>query len=92
LITDDNDLPANLAGADITWVMYRQTSKEIILTKTLVSGISIISSGIIDIVLNPIDTTNLVVQQLNHECKIVDLIGPSVVSVGRISILDSVID
>jgi hypothetical protein len=94
-ITDDNNLPVDLANTAITWIMYRQTTKEIIVTKTLNNGIEIVGNttdGIIDITIDPADTTDLLMCQLNHECKIVDAIGPSVVCVGIVNILDSVIN
>lgn len=71
-VYDENDAILDLSGYDITWVLYKLTSKQIVLTKTLGSGISVPapSSGQIVIDILPVDTENLVPNTYVHECEL----------------------
>lgn len=61
-----------LAGYDITWVVYKSTTKAIVLTKTLGAGITVPtpSNGEIVIDILPVDTMNLIPNTYLHECEI----------------------
>lgn len=67
------DLSPYVAFDGITWVMYRQTSQQTVLTKTYGEGITvpIPSNGEIIITLLPTDTENINPSTYNHECEIV---------------------
>lgn len=73
---NNNNLPLDLAPYvafnGIVWVVYRKTTKAIVLSKTLSAGISVPApiTGIIKITLNPADTELLEPNVYNHECEI----------------------
>lgn len=71
-VTDENDAILPLSGYDITWVMYRQTSKEEVLRKELGDGITVPtpSNGQIVIGFLPTDTADIVPNTYSHECEI----------------------
>jgi hypothetical protein len=90
-ITDESGLPLNLTDTEIIFVLYNQTTKVIRVTKTLGSGISISDTelGVIIITLDGTDTVNLLEAVLNHECRVTDITGPSVVEVGIVTLIKS---
>lgn len=76
----------------ITWVVYKQTSKVAVLTKTYGSGITVPTpaNGQIVVDLLPSDTESLASAIYNHECEISS--GPNdvyTVSTGTLKLLYS---
>lgn len=69
---DENDAILDLSGYDIVWVMYKSTTKNIMLSKSLGSGITVPtpSNGQILIDILPVDTENIVPNTYLHECEI----------------------
>jgi len=69
---DENDAILNLTGYDITWVLYKSTTKELILSKTLGDGITVPTPSNGEIVINflPEDTENVIPNTYLHECEI----------------------
>lgn len=76
LVTDeDTDLPVDLTpylSGTIIWVVYDKSTKNLILSKSLGSGVTVPSpsSGIVIITLSPTDTENITPKLYNHECEI----------------------
>jgi len=70
-VLDETDAPRDVTGYLATWVVYKPTTKEIVLTKTVGSGISVLVGAVFDITLEPEDTINLL-GQYNHECELLD--------------------
>jgi hypothetical protein len=70
-VYDGYGAPLNITGSDFTWVVYRPTPGNIVLTKTTTSGINLTvpASGLMEITLAPQDTINLL-GQYNHEGEI----------------------
>jgi hypothetical protein len=80
-VVDENGAALDLTPYDaINWVVYKPTTKEIVLSKTLGSGITVAAplTGIITISLVPADTENIFPMIYAHECEINS--GTSVVS------------
>jgi hypothetical protein len=78
-VVDENGAALDLSSYDaIHWVAYKPTTKEEILSKTLGSGITVPSLGVIKISLVPADTEILTPLIYAHECEISD--GTNVVS------------
>lgn len=75
-VLDDNDNIVNISNTNLAYVVYRQTSEDIVIQKTTTSGIDITapSSGIFQITLNPVDTLSLKGHFL-HECELKDVEG-----------------
>ena len=71
-IYDEDGVILPLAGYDITWVVYHPTTKNVILSKSLGSGITVPTplNGEVIIELLPVDTENVVPNTYNHECEI----------------------
>lgn len=71
-VYDETGAILPLDGYDITWVLYKLTSKQIVLTKTLGAGITVPTpaNGQILIDIQPADTENLVPNTYLHECEI----------------------
>lgn len=93
-IVDDDNLPLDLTNATITFKVYRKTTKEVVITKTLSDGISAVgplTDGVIDITIDTEDTRNLNIGKFNHQCGVTDAVGPSIVCVGTVDILENVI-
>ena len=72
-IYDTAGAELDISGSTFEWVVYRPTSGEIVLTKTVGSGITIIDApnGLIRITLVPDDTLTLL-GNYNHECELTD--------------------
>ena len=91
-VTDEDGAILPLTGYDAIWVVYKQTSKELIISKVLASGISIPtpSNGEIIIDLLPEDTETVIPGTYLHECEIsTSPIDVSTVSTGTIKVLYS---
>jgi hypothetical protein len=97
-VTDEETgLPLNLspyvANSGIAWVVYRPTTKEIVLSKLFGAGVEAVipySNGVIKITLNPSDTENIIPNTYNHECEISSsLTNVATVTVGTIKFLYS---
>jgi hypothetical protein len=74
-VVDCNDLPLDLTTySGMQWVVYRPTTKEIVLTKSLGSGITMpegaAASGLFLVSIEPEDTENLIAGRYIHEGKI----------------------
>jgi hypothetical protein len=72
-VVDENGAPLDLTPYDaINWVAYKPTTKEIVLSKILGSGIMVDTplAGIIKISLVPADTENIYPLIYAHECEI----------------------
>lgn len=82
----------DIATCTFTWVVYKQTSKEIVLTKTTASGIvadNINNEITISIVR---DETNAMLGHYLHICKMVDSVGYEYTPfAGSLEIYESVI-
>lgn len=91
-VYDENDAILPLDGYEVSWVMYRSTNKQLVLSKTLGDGITIPtpSNGQIVIDFLPDDTVNIVPNTYAHECEIST--GPtdvSTVTVGAVKVFYS---
>lgn len=71
-VYDEDGAILNLTGYNINWVMYKSTTKELILSKSLGSGITVPtpSNGQIVIDFLPVDTENVIPNTYLHECEI----------------------
>lgn len=71
---EDGSVLDLISFTQITWVIYHQTTKVAVLTKTLGAGITVPtpSNGVILIDLLPADTENISPSLYNHECEISD--------------------
>lgn len=90
-IVDDDDVAVPLTNCSINWVLYKQTSKQIVITKTTSDGITVEdeSGGIIVILLEPEDTENLL-GQFTQEGELTDGTGTiSTIFIGSVKILNS---
>ena len=90
-VTDEDGAILPLTGYDAIWVVYKQTSKELIISKTLGSGILIPTptDGQIVIDLIPADTETINPGSYLHECEIVSGTEVSTVTTGIIKVLYS---
>jgi hypothetical protein len=91
-VTDENDAILPLTGYNIVWVIYKQTNKELILSKTLGDGITVPtpSNGQIIISITPEDTELITPSTYLHECEIsTSPTDVSTVTVGIVKILYS---
>lgn len=92
-VYDDNGSPVDLSDYTVIWKVFKQTTKEVVLSKSLSSGITISGAYLNDIVIQllPADTVNLTPAVYNHEGEIDS--GPSnhaTVAVGTVRVLFSV--
>lgn len=91
-VTDEDGAALPLTGYDAIWVVYKQTTKELILSKVLGSGIMIPTpaNGQIIIDLLPEDTEDITPGKYLHECEIsTSSTDVSTVTTGIIKILYS---
>lgn len=77
IVTDEEtglplDLSPYVANDGIVWVLYGQTNKNIILSKSYGEGITVPvpSTGELIVTLLPTDTENVIPNTYNHECEI----------------------
>ena len=73
-VVDDADVPVDISGSTIKWVIYKRTGENVVLSKTLASGIALTvpASGIFEITLDRADTLNLLGNSFNHEAELSD--------------------
>ena len=90
--TDPNDVPIDVSGCTIRWIVYKRSPQNIVIDKTTPStGIALTdpTNGIFEITLVPGDTENLL-GEYNHECELTDMDSKiSTIFVGYIKILAS---
>lgn len=90
-VVDEDNLPWNLTGCSVNYVVYKGGTGVIIITKTTTSGISLTNpvNGIMEISLIPSDTEDYTGYYL-HECEITDTQGRiSTIFTGKFTINDS---
>jgi hypothetical protein len=81
------DEVTTLSGVSLEYLVYRPTTQEVKIVKTLVSGIVITGSQTFDIELEPEDTTNLL-GIYNHQCRIIDTDShPYTIFTGNFSVI-----
>jgi len=89
-VYDCNDAVVDLTPyTTIEWTAYKQTSKESILTKSLVSGLTVPtpSNGQIIITFTPADTTSIAPALYSHQCEISTATDVYTVAVGTMKLL-----
>jgi len=89
VLDSDTGLPVSLAGYSVRWVVYEQTTKAIILQKSLGSGITVPNptDGKVVIALDSADTQTLTPKVYNHECEIyINTTSVITVSVGTMRV------
>lgn len=89
---DENDAILDLSGYDIVWVIYHPTTKNLILSKSTGSGITVPAptSGQLLIDLLPEDTENVVPNTYAHECEIsTSPTNVSTITTGTVKVLYS---
>jgi len=80
-VLDEDGLPISLTGKSISWRLKDSISKELKLTKTLASGITILlapNDHKFEVSLSSTDTSELI-GKFNHEATVIDGLNQNVV-------------
>lgn len=81
------DEVTTLSGVQLEYLVYRPTTLQVKIIKTLASGIVITGSNTFDIEIEPEDTANLL-GIYNHQCRIIDTdLHPDTIFTGNFSVI-----